>query len=75
MHTENFHHKKQKAFNVVPAEDDLTQQIVSARKMVLRDKDLCDGAKVLFCFLIDLAVSKSTMHGFGAVEPLRPSDL
>jgi hypothetical protein len=59
--------KKQKAFSLAPPEEDVSQQIINARKTVLRDQTLSDGAKVLFCFLIDLAVSRTTMYAFGAV--------
>jgi hypothetical protein len=63
----NDRHDNQKIFTLQRAEDETTQLIIGARRTAIFDEQLSDGAKVLFCLLLDLAVSRSSCHGFGAV--------
>jgi hypothetical protein len=46
-------HQKPKAFDIVPAQDPLTQTILQARREAVTDRDLSDGAKLLFVLLLD----------------------
>src|SRR5262249_51373048 len=60
-------HDNQKIFTLQRAEDETTIQIIGARRQALTDPHLKDGATVLFCLLLDMAVSRSTGYGFGAL--------
>ena len=58
---------KPKAFTIGPARDPLRDAILQARYDALSHPTLADGAKVLFAFLLDLALSRAASWTVGVV--------
>lgn len=54
-------------FRLAPAEEDTTLTILKTRRLALSDRELSAGAKVLFCWLLDLSLLKSMSAVMGAV--------
>lgn len=59
--------KPDRKFNIVRAEDDGTRIILGARWDVVTDPELSRGAKLLFVFLLDLALNPAVNKGLRGV--------
>jgi len=59
--------EKKKVFDLIPAEDPIKKTILQARHQALSHEDLTDGAKALFCLLLDYSLWPSMNKGIGRV--------
>ena len=59
--------EKKKVFDLIPAEDPIKKIILQARHQALAHEDLTDGAKALFCLLLDYSLWPSMNKGIGRV--------